>query len=171
MSRTDAPATQVARAGLPGAELIARIRRLLITSLAAGVAYLILPRGSRAFCPGGVDGSGGFLDANGDPTGVAPSCIQLTLAPSPLVIIAIAVIVIACLTRLLRRAGTVGEALRILDRAALAIGILVAVSIAVAMVWFWMIPITDWTPAGATSLFFPFPFAAVDVTVTPMVRP
>jgi len=65
-----------------------------------------------------------------------------------------------------RRASTVAEAMRYLDRAAAGIVILVVASLIISHVWFWQIPITDWNGSG--TFFFPFPFGAVDVDILPM---
>lgn len=75
------PAT--AATGLPGVAVIAEIRRVLITALVAVFVYSTLMVASRSYCPGGVDGSGGFIDSAGQPTDQAPVCMDLTLRPSP----------------------------------------------------------------------------------------
>ena len=150
---------------LPGAEIVDRIRRLIIVALVAGVSYSVLTAAGKGYCVGGADGAGGFTDAAGNPVDTVPSCVTLTLRPSPMVYFAVAAIILWALTRVLRKANGVASALRVLDRAAVAIGVLVAVSILVSQVWFALIPITEWDGTG--TFFYPFPFGAVDMGTTP----
>lgn len=150
---------------LPGGAIIVRIRRLLVLALAAASAYSVFTRGTKGICPGGFDGNGGFLDADGNATEIAPSCVQLTLGPSPLVLIAAALLVIGALTRVLRRAENVEAAIRTLDRTAtIIVGVLVA-SCAIAVVWFALIPIAD--ASESWSAVYPFPFGSVEMTIAP----
>lgn len=151
---------------LPGVEIVARIRRLLVVGLLAALGYSMFMTGSKGFCPGGVTGAGGFIDADGNPTDVAPSCVSLTLRPSPLILAAIAVIVLWALTKVLRSAVDVADAVRILDRTAAAIAILAVASAVISWIWFAMIPITDWDGTG--SFLYPFPFGSVDMQISPM---
>ena len=144
---------------VPGAEIVDRIRRLIIVALVAGVAYSVLTAAGKGYC------AGGFTDAAGNPVDTVPSCVTLTLRPSPLVYFAIAAIILWALTRVLRKANGVASALRVLDRAAVAVGVLVTVSIVVSQVWFALIPITEWDGTG--TFFYPFPFGAVDMVSTP----
>lgn len=151
---------------LPGATIIARIRRLLWVSIVAGVVYSSLVRASKSGCPGGVDGSGGYLDANGNPTQIPPECVSLTLGPSPLVVLFIGMAVIWSLGRVLRRAGDEPVALRILDRSAVAIILIVATSVVVAQIWFALIPLYGINGSG--TYVWPFPFGSVDMQTMPM---
>lgn len=109
---------------------------------------------------------GGRIDADGNATELAPSCINLTLQPSVIVYIGIFAIVVGALTFVLRRAIDVPAALRYLDRGAFTVVILAVAPVAISQIWFAMIPITDWNGAG--TFFYPFPFGSVDLTVTPM---
>ena len=96
--------------------------------------------------------------------------MTLTLEPSPVVIIAVVLAFIVALTLVIRRAQTIPAALRVLDWAAIVILAITAVSLVVSLVWFAVLeaPIRDWSPDGDWSLIFPFPFGAVDVSITPM---
>ena len=152
--------------GLPGVAIIAEIRRVLITTLVAVFVYSSLMVASRSYCPGGVDGSGGFIGASGQPTDQAPVCIDLTLRPSPLVYIGIAAIVLITLGRVMK-ASDERAALRALNRAAIGIAALVAVAIVVSVVWFFLIPMEGFT-SDSWTVFSPFPFGNIDVTTTPM---
>lgn len=153
------------RTGLPGARIVTSIRRLVIVAALAAFAYGASLTGSKGYCAGGMNSDGTFLDADGNVTDVAPSCIALVLRPSGLIYVAIIAIVIGVLTRMLRRASDEASAMRSLDRAAAAIAILVVVSIIISWIWFRMIPITDWDGTG--TIFAPFPFGTMDVTITP----
>lgn len=159
------PAT-VAATGLPGVAIIAEIRRVLTTALLAVLVYSTLMVASRSYCPGGVDGSGGFIDSSGQSTGEAPMCIDLTLHPSPLVYIGIAAIVLITLGRVMK-ASEERAALTTLNRAAIGIAALVGVAIVVSLVWFFLIPVEGFT-SGSWSVFSPFPLGNIDVTTTPL---
>lgn len=154
---------------LPGSVVIARIRRLLYVALAAGVLYSMFVSASKSGCPGGITDTGAFIDANGQPTDIAPVCVNMTLRPSPLVLIAIAAIVLWAIDRVLRRADTEASAVRILDRAALAIMIAAAVSVVIAQVWFALTPLYGLDGAG--TYLWPFPFGSVDLQTSPMSAP
>lgn len=166
MSHTPSPETLQPVASLPGADIIARIRRLLIVSLIAAVGYSMFATAGAGYCPGGVDADGNFIDAAGSATDTAPMCITLTLRPSALVLIAVAAIALGAITMVLRRATDVPSAIRFLDRAAAAIAAVTVVSVVISQVWFALIPITDWDGTG--TFFYPFPFGSVDMQVEPM---
>lgn len=149
-----------ARSTLPGSVVVARIRRLLIVSLATGLLYPAFMSASTATCAGGVDGDGGFIDSAGRSIDSAPACIQLTLGPSPLIYVAISLIVLMALGRVIR-ADREATALQILDRAVIGIVVLVVVAILVSQVWFRLIPIQDFM-SGSFSFFSPFPFGTIE---------
>lgn len=151
---------------LPGARIVARIRRLLWVSIVAGVVYSSFVRASKSGCPGGVDASGGYLDANGNPTQIPPECVSLTLGPSPLVFLFIGVAAIWSLGRVLRRADDEAAALRILDHTAVAIMVVAGVSVLVAQIWFAFIPLYGINHSG--TYIWPFPFGSVDIQTMPM---
>ena len=72
MSLTQTAPKNVAGPGLPGIAIIAKIRRVLILAVIAALVYPSVMVASQTYCPGGVDGSGGFIDASGQPTDEAP---------------------------------------------------------------------------------------------------
>lgn len=160
------PATAAAT-GLPGVAIIAEIRRVLITTLVAVFVYSTLMVASRSYCPGGFDGSGGFIDASGQQTDQAPVCIDLMLRPSPLVYIGIAAIVLITLGRVMK-ASDEHTALRTLNRAAIGVSALVGLAIVVSLVWFFLIPMEGFS-SGSWTVFSPFPFGSIDVTTTPLI--
>ena len=155
---------------LPGVEIVARIRRVATVTALALWVYATFTRGMAGTCAGGIGADGGYIDSNGNPTEVVPQCMTLTLEPSLVVIIAVVLAFIVALTLVIRRAQTIPAALRILDWAAIVILAIAAVSLVVSLAWFAVLeaPIRDWSPDGDWSLIFPFPFGAVDVSITPM---
>jgi len=161
----NAPET-VAGAGLPGAAVFAKIRRVVIVALIAALVYPTLMVASRGYCPGGIDGRGGFIDASGRPVDEAPLCVQLTLGPSPLVYVGIAVIVLLALGRVMK-ASDEAAALQTRNRASIGVAALVGLAIVVSHIWFFMIPMEGVT-SGSWSVFSPFPFGNIDVTTTPL---
>jgi hypothetical protein len=84
---------------LAGHAVIARIRRVLIVALIAGIVYGTFTLASSGGCAGGYDGAGGFVDGAGQPTDVAPVCMDLTLRPSPFTFLAIGAIVLLAIGR------------------------------------------------------------------------
>ena len=166
MSHTSSSETLQTAPSLPGVEIIARIRRLLVVGLVAAAGYSMCTTAGAGYCPGGVDADGGFIDAAGNATDTAPMCITLTLRPSGLVFLAIAAIAFGAITLVLRRAVDVPSALRYLDRAAAAIVIITVASVVISQIWFALIPITEWDGTGA--FFYPFPFGSVDMDTQPI---
>lgn len=156
------------RSALPGAVLLRRVRRLIILALVASLVYSTLVTASRGGCPGGYDSDGGFIDANGDPTAVAPSCFYLALGPSPLMFVLFALIGIGALSSALKKSRTEADALRYLDSAAAVIAGITVLSIVVSHIWFWNLPVMDWDGINDLNLIGPFPFAVMTTEVTPM---
>ncbi len=167
MSLTQTAPKNVAGPGLPGIAIIAKIRRVLILAVIAALVYPSVMVASQTYCPGGVDGSGGFIDASGQPTDEAPVCIELTLAPSPLVYIGIAAIVLLALGRVMK-ANDEAAALQTLNRAVIGIVVLVGIGVVVSHLWFSLIPMESFT-AHSWSIVHPFPFGTIDVTTTPLI--
>lgn len=165
---TDAVVSSAVSPGLlAGHVVIVRIRRLLIVSLVAGFTYSALTVGTAGGCAGGYDGNGGYVDGAGQSTDALPMCMELTLRPSPLVFIAIGLIVLLSLGRVLK---TVDErvALRTLDRAAAGIAVLVVVAIVVSYVWLRLIPLHELLSSGSWTVLSPFPFGTIDVSTDPI---
>jgi hypothetical protein len=166
VSLTQSSSNTTAGVGLPGAAVIAKIRRVVIVALIAALVYPTLMVASRGYCPGGTDGSGGFIDSSGRPVDEAPQCVQLTLGPSPLIYVGIAVIVLLALGRVMK-ASDETVALQTLNRASIGVAVLVGLAIVVSHFWFFMIPMEEFT-SGSWTVFSPFPFGSIDVTTTPM---
>lgn len=154
---------------LAGRPVIGRIRRVLMISVAAVLGYSALTRGSAGYCAGGVDSDGSFIDASGQAVDGAPRCVQLTLEPSPMFFIGIALIILLAIGRVMK-ASDEPTALRTLDRAAVAVVALVIVAIVVSWIWLRLVPIEDFARGGGT-IFSPFPFGFIDVDIAPMTAP
>ncbi len=154
--------------GLLDVAFVARIRRLIIVAALASAGYGLFNAAYKSYCPGGITPAGTFLDALGNATDVAPTCISLALRPSGLVYAAIIAIVIGALTLVLRRATDEASAIRYVERAATATVIVAVASIVISQVWFSLIPLTDWNGTG--TFFYPFPFGSVDLEITPLPR-
>lgn len=157
--------TDATRSTLPGAVMLWHARRLLIWALGAGLAYSFVMVSTRSHCPGGFTGDGDYLDGSGQPTDVAPSCTTLSLAPSPLVQVAIAFVVLVALTRVLERASVEAEAIRTLDRARTAVVWIAVVSAVITHVWFWSIPMTE---TGFGGFIVPILFGGIVTETTPL---
>ncbi|MDX2375982.1 hypothetical protein M4I32_04125 [Microbacterium sp. LRZ72] len=154
---------------VPGAAIIRHIRRLIYAATGSAIFYSVFMGAGKGGCAGGTTATGGFLDENGDATETVPTCVQLTLGPNPLMLVALAAVVIWALSRVLSRADNEDAAIRTLDRAALAVMIATAVSVVLAQVWFSLIPLEGINGSG--TYFWPFPFGSVDFESSPMTTP
>src|SRR3954469_6467627 len=142
---------------LPAGPILMRLRRLLITGAAAAVVYTVLSTGSVGTCS---DGNGSSA-----PTGGAQvTCANLVVHPSWVMYAVFAAIVFVAVGRVARRAASVVEAVRILDRAATLIVALALVAGAIGLLWMMLVP-RDALTSGAT-LVYPFPFSSPELTVT-----
>lgn len=150
----------------PGATVIGMVRRLLVVSVIAAFVFSALMVASRGYCAGGFDAQGGFIDASGSPVDVAPRCIQLTLGPSPLFYVGIALFVFLAIGHAMKASDELA-ARRGLNRSAFAVVGIVVFAIAVSQVWFRLVPIEDFA-SGSWSIFSPFPFGNIDVDMTSM---
>ncbi|MDQ1123802.1 hypothetical protein [Microbacterium trichothecenolyticum] len=167
-SRTPDTTTATPLLLLPGAEIVAAIRSLLIWGVVAATAAGMFIRGSHSSCSGGVASSGdGYIGADGAPTDVEPLCGTVTMSPSPLLFVIMAFIVIGSLTRVLRRADDVPQALGILNNARMALVVVTLVALAVSWIAIMTLHVDDWR---SFSLFSPFPFGQFDVETTPITQ-
>ena len=156
MSQNAVPVLAHEVSALPGAMIVARIRNLLIVAVVAWVVYSTFTRGQKGTC---ADASAA-VDAS-----FVNRCVELRLAPSPLVAIAVIAIVLFALRRVLRTAVVETDAVRILDRAAAIIVEVTIGSVIIGLVWFALIPVPD--PSGPISVVYPFPFASGELITTP----
>ncbi|MGI9822870.1 hypothetical protein [Agromyces sp. Marseille-Q5079] len=159
-------APSAALATLPGAAVIRRIRRLVTWAIGTAIVYGTVSVASKGGCPGGIAADGGYLDANGRATDVVPQCVSMTMRPSGVVFLIIGVIVIWALTRVLRRASGTADAIRILDRATIAVVVIAAAWTVLAFVSFLSAPIDQWD--GSEPFSSGFIFGSVEIVRTPM---
>jgi hypothetical protein len=155
-----APPTKTSQ--LPGARVLRRARRLMVIGVVTALAYTVLLLGSKGAAAGGVDGSGGFVDADGNPTTHTPTVVNATLHASPVMYFVFAAIVFFAIGRVLRRASDEAAAVRALDRAMLVLVGVAIVSLIAAYVWFFALPPSYWVHDGV--VIQPFPFATVHAT-------
>ena len=133
----------------PWSAVLRAARRSLVICLVAGFSYSFLTTGSRGGSTGPV--------APGQPEYE----VNLTLQPSPLVFLAIAVIYFTALHRALTRASDEAIAVRAFRRASLVVGIVATCSVLIADIWFFASPLGGW-PEPNTWLA-PFPFGGLHV--------
>ncbi|GAA2041968.1 hypothetical protein GCM10009819_30220 [Agromyces tropicus] len=167
LARTLAPIPDAGLSTLPGAAVLQRVRRLLKWALGAGLAYSVIGGAGKGSCVGGIGGDGGFVDAVGRPTEVAPLCVSVTLEPGGIVYVAIALIVITTLTRVLRHAPDQADAIRRLDRAVVGIIVLVVAWTAITQASFAGISLDGWDGRGPFS-FDGVRVGSIVVDVSPM---
>lgn len=148
--------------------LLRGVRWLVLWSIGCALVYAVFSTASRGGCAGGLDSAGGFVDIAGRPTDIEPMCYSVQLGPNPIVLAAIALIVVWHLRRAERRAVDVASVDRILNRAGLIVLAVALGSIAIGQIWFWMLPVDDWASGGA--IVFPFPFASVSSELTPLTQ-
>jgi hypothetical protein len=79
----------------PESRFRSRRTALVVIAVVTAVAYSAFGAASWGFCPGGFSSDGGYLDADGQPTTVAPQCVSAVLQPSYWVYLAIALVAIA----------------------------------------------------------------------------
>jgi hypothetical protein len=134
--------------------------RVITVGVLGVITYAVASTASKGFCPGGVDGDGGFINADGNPTDAAPMCLNLTLQPSWLVIVLVALLVIGTIWA--SRRGGASAAMTLMRGMVFVIVVLVA-ALLVTHVAFWSYPVSDWRYGDPVS--FPVPLN-VKVAVT-----
>jgi hypothetical protein len=169
MSQESSPSValdRVIEVGTFGIDVVKSIRRLVVITLISAFVYGVALTASRGFCAGGVAATGGFVDSTGHPTDVVPQCFQLTLGPSPFIFAAMALIVVVALDRVIARAHSVTDAVRIVDRTVYWVVGLAAASIVISHLWFWLMPTTGWGEGTGLWITSPFPFGAINLEIS-----
>jgi hypothetical protein len=149
---------------LPGAQILRRMQQLLTWTLGALVVYSVGMVASRGGNIGSDTGTGGYLDAAGHPTSVAPVVYDLVLHPSPLVYLAIGLTIVLTIPRVLRTAQSEMAAIRVIDHAMIAVVAIVLGSLAIGMTWFFLMPIDQ---TGHMQYAF-FPFGTIERVTEPV---
>lgn len=146
-------------------QILVLVRRLVVTTVLSGLGYSLLTTASRGWCPGGIASDGSFVDRFGNTTEFAPACINLTLGPSPVVFLVLALVVLWAVTRVCRNPQDEAAALRDLTRAAGGVVVLTVLAVVLTTAAFSSISLESWD--GSTVPQLPG-WLAVDVTITPM---
>ncbi|UOQ90188.1 hypothetical protein MUN74_04525 [Agromyces endophyticus] len=141
-------------ASVPGATIIRRIRGMIFSALSTGIVYSFVGFASKGAC----------FDAAVDGPEPVSTCVNLTLSPSPLVYLGIAVTVVVAISLVLRPGRTEASALRLIDRAVIIMIAATLVWAALAMVSFIALSIEPPGPGGTFTI--PFTFGVVDVDIT-----
>jgi hypothetical protein len=167
MPETSSIPPSAAISTLPGSAVLLRVRRLLGWAIGAGFAYSIIGGASKSRCPGGYTGDGGYIDAAGRATDVAPQCVTVTLQPSGFAFAVIAVVVFITIGRVLRYAVDQADAIRRLDRAVVGIIVFALVWTVITQASFAGVSLESWDGIG------PFFFEGtvigqLDIDVSPM---
>ncbi|MBM7503704.1 hypothetical protein ACFPER_09480 [Agromyces aurantiacus] len=167
MPDTDVRLARTPISALPGADVLWRVRRLLGWALGLCLAYSVLGGAGTSRCPGGFTGDGGYLDASGRPTDVAPECVTVTLEPAGFAYAVIAIVVFVTITRVVRHSVDQADAIRRLDRAVVGIVAFVIIWLAVTHASFASISLDAW---DGTEPFFleGTHFGTIVVDVSPM---
>lgn len=155
--------------GLPGAAMLRRLRALIVVAAITAFAYSGMVAASKSQCFGGFGTDGGYIGTDGRASETAPLCVSATLHSSPVILIAIAVIVVVAIGRVLARARDEASAILTFQRAGLVVIVLAVVSIIVGYAWFALNPLDGFLGEGFH--YLGFPFVTADVTTAPMTPP
>jgi len=118
-----APITTTTTPVVPGAVLLARVRRLVMWAFGAGLAYSFLASGTMSGCAGG----------GSEPV---QACVSATLRAGPALYLAL-LVVIAWTVGAAIDARDADDAKKRIDRGILAVQVIVVASLVVAHVGFW----------------------------------
>ncbi len=133
--------------------VFAGLRKLVLLGAGLALAYAGLSHASQSFCSGPRDLVTG---ANG-------VCVEAVMTPSPLVFIALAVVIYSGISRLAKGGHGVPAALAILQRRFWVMFIVVVASLVIGHVWFWTVPASiDFSQSHA--VLYPVPFVVIDIT-------
>jgi len=144
----------VALSTVPGATIVRRIRGMIFSALSVALVYSFVGFASKGAC----------FDAAVDSPEPVSTCVSLTLSPSPLVYLGMAVTVIVAISLVLRPGRTEASALRIIDRSVTIMIVLTLAWVALTMVSFFALSIEPPGPGGTFTI--PFTFGVVDVDIT-----
>lgn len=147
---------------LADATLFQRARVLVGAAVGACVFYGTFTHSSRGSCTTDVVAPGEWAEAGG-----AQTCTTVSLVPSPLVYLVVALIVMRAMTIVLERSPSTEDALRTLARARrLVIGIALG-SLLLAHAWFAALPFDPRMPTGNAVLPSLIAWVDIDVTTVP----
>jgi hypothetical protein len=144
-----------------GATLFHRARVLLGSAVGAAVAYGLLANSSRGACTSDVVATG---EAE-----TTTTCSTITLVPSSVVYLAIALVVMRAMTIVLQYSATTDDAMRTLARARTTVIAIAVGSLLLAHAWFAAIPFEPGPPATTGNAVLPSLIAWVDLDTTTTV--
>ncbi|TPW75392.1 hypothetical protein [Schumannella soli] len=144
--------------------MLRAIQRLMVVAGVMALLYAFFTTGSHGGCSSATPGDAG---AGGAASPAAERCLQLTMGPSPIVLVVLAALVLFAIGRVRRRAADQLVALVILNRFTIVVAVVAAASALIAAAWFWSLPL-EVDAHGAYSLWLPFPFASVNVDSSPV---
>ncbi len=127
--------------------------RLVLAALFTSLLYAALSTASAGICPGGVDSSGGFIDADGLPTTARPVCLLVNFHPQRWVLLLLAAIVIVAAV-LTARATRVERARRIVVIATLSIVAIGIVATLASFPAFYSGAVTQWRGGPVPHFWF-----------------
>lgn len=148
------------RSPLLGAQVVRDIlRALVLTVTAAGVVWTGTTSSRRVCTPVPYGWWGGVA-----PSGAPEEfCAVLHLEPNPLVLAALAVVLVISIARVLRTARTPEESGRILSRAVTVIVVIALVTVVISQAWLRLYGYPASGPDGALFVIPPVPFAWASV--------
>ncbi|KZE94825.1 hypothetical protein AVP42_00752 [Agromyces sp. NDB4Y10] len=142
---------------LAGATLFHRARILLGTAVGAAVAYGLLTNASRGSCT-----SDAFPEGGAEVT----TCTTITLMPSAVVYLAMALVVMRAMTIVLQYSQTQDAAMRTLARARTLVVAIAMGSTVLAHAWFAAIPFEPGPPPTTGDGILPILIAWVELDTT-----
>lgn len=134
----------------PWAAPLLRVRGLLISGAIAAWVYSFMATGGRTVCPSDTSGAS------------TTQCVQYTLGPSWLVVLAMVIVLLTGIGRAARQPDR-AAVMRTLDRTGTIIIATALCSAVIALIWFWSMPAQQALDHGGM-LLMPFPFGAVTIS-------
>ncbi|WP_413354493.1 hypothetical protein [Microbacterium sp. 1P06AB] len=144
------------RSPLAGAQVVRDVLGAVVLTAVAGAVVWTASSTTRRVCTPVPYGWWGGLAPAGAPE---EFCAILHLEPSPLVLLALALVLVFSISRVLRVARSAQESARILSRAVTAIVIIAAATVVVGQAWLWLHGYPSTGPDGALFVVPPFPLA------------
>jgi uncharacterized membrane protein len=149
-----------APSALSDATLFHRARMLVGAAVGACVFYGWFTHAGRGSCTGNEYTSSGTA-------GFTETCTSLTLQPSAIVYLVVALIVMRAMTIVLQQSATTDDALRTLTRARRLVIAIPIGSLVLAHAWFAALPFEPETPSTVGNLVLPGLIASVEIVTTP----
>ncbi|RZU62648.1 hypothetical protein [Zhihengliuella halotolerans] len=153
---------------LPGGQILDRIMRLLVASVAAGLIYGLFTRATKIACVGGVNADGEYIDSSGNVIETTPSCLTLTLGPSGWVYLMMALTAIVLLSRAIQNSPNEATAVHLIRWAGMIVPTLAIASLVISMASFMLVRVNDWAPGDDFAYFVPFGSVELEINDSPV---